>query len=150
MTSGQDISDKAVRDIPWREIGEALSRRDRHLDFLNVLLTVLFAAAVGLMFVQIPPLQAAMFRMIIGALWLASIFIEAMELSTFVRTARALLSVDAVWRLPCGATARFVKAGARSLRFDMDPGRVSISYKTVREMALKTDFGKATTTSSSA
>ncbi|MCS4089558.1 hypothetical protein [Rhizobium sp. BK176] len=144
MASGQIINDQAIRDIPWQAVEKALSRRDRHLGFLNVLLTALFAAAVGLMFVQMPPQQLAMFRLMIGALWLASMFIDTMELASFVKSVRALLPVDAVWRLPTGATARFIKAEARSLRFDMDPGKVSISYKTVRDEALKADLSAKT------
>lgn len=143
MASEQNINDQVVGDIPWQEIDKALSRRDRHLGFLNVFLTVLFAAAVGLMFVQMPTQQAAMFRLMIAALWIASAFIDTMELATFVKSARALLSEDCLWRLPSGAAARFVKAEARSLRFDMDPGKVSISYKTVREMALEANSAAA-------
>jgi hypothetical protein len=148
MVSWQSKKDQAVRDIPWQEIGKALSRRDRHLDFLNVLLTVLLAAAVGLMFVRMPPQQVAMFRLMIAALWLAAGLIDVTELATFVKTARALLPADDLWRLPSGVTARFVKAEARSLRFDMDPGKIAISYKEAREMALvaslsaKTKFGE--------
>jgi hypothetical protein len=144
MASGSNIKDKAVRDIPWQEIDKALSRRDRHLGFLNVLLTVLFAAAVGLVFVQMPPQQLAMFRLMIGALWLASMFIDVMEHATFVKTVRALLSKEPLWMLPNGAPARFVKAEVRNLRFDMAPGKVSISYQTVREMALKAELSGKT------
>jgi hypothetical protein len=140
MASEQNISDKAVRDIPWQEIGKALSRRDRHLDFLNVLLTVLFAAAVGLMFVQMPHQQAGTIRLMIAGLWLASLLIDTMELANFIKSVRILLAVDVLWRLPSGATARFVKPEARGLRFDMAPGKVSISFKTLREMALRADL----------
>jgi hypothetical protein len=140
MTSGLDIKEQVINAIPWQEIDRAIAKRDQHLGFLNVLLTILFAAALGLMFVQIPPQQLAMFRLMIVGLWLASVSIVTIDFSTFVKSVRALLLIDTLWCLPNGTSARFVKAGAHSLRFDTALGKVSISYKTVRDLALKTDL----------
>ncbi|MCV9965135.1 hypothetical protein OIU34_24970 [Pararhizobium sp. BT-229] len=128
--------DKAMpRDIPWQEIGKALSKYDKRLEFLNVLLTALLAAAVGLVFVRIPQHEATLGGLMIAALCLASILVATQELMGFVKEVRALLDTDTMWRLPSGASAKFLRVESASIQFDMQPGTVVISYKTIRDLA---------------
>jgi hypothetical protein len=144
MEATQEALAATVHEVPWQEIGKSLARHDARFDFLNVLQTALLAVAIALMFVRIPHQEAASAGLMIAALCLASIVVAVMEIKSFTRDVRALLSGDTLWQLPSGAPARFSKVDSRGIRFAVGLDVVSISYRVVREMVAKSLYDHQT------